>query len=384
MRIAMFTETFLPSTDGIVTRLRATLNYLEQEGHEVLLFAPSGAPSHYASATIVGIPAMPFILYPEKRYALPLPRIGRAIKRFQPDLIHAVNPAFLGLGGIYYAWRHHLPLIASYHTNVPAYARHYKLNFLEPALWWYFRTLHNRADMNLATSRATMNELEKQGFLNLGLWERGVDVEMFQQAKRSSAMRKRLAPNAGPSDPVLLYVGRLASEKNIERIRPCLDEFPNLHLAIVGDGPYRRDLEQIFAGTNAQFTGYMHGEELAEAYASADAFLFPSTTETLGLVLFEAMATGLPVLAADSPPTREVLENGRAGFIFDSSSDVSMIHLVRQLITDDERRNQIRDRGLQIAKTLDWAGPSQQLLQHYETVCKAHGLISRPVESGTR
>ncbi|MFB5191545.1 glycosyltransferase family 4 protein [Alicyclobacillus fastidiosus] len=384
MRIAMFTETFLPSTDGIVTRLRATLNYLEQEGHEVLLFAPSGAPSHYASATIVGIPAMPFILYPEKRYALPLPRIGRAIKRFQPDLIHAVNPAFLGLGGIYYAWRHHLPLIASYHTNVPAYARHYKLNFLEPALWWYFRTLHNRADMNLATSRATMNELEKQGFLNLGLWERGVDVEMFQQAKRSSEMRQRLAPNAGPSDPVLLYVGRLASEKNIERIRPCLDEFPNLHLAIVGDGPYRRDLEQIFAGTNAHFTGYMHGAELAEAYASADAFLFPSTTETLGLVLFEAMATGLPVLAADSPPTREVLENGRAGFIFDSSSDASMIELVRQLVTDSERRNQIRERGLQIAKTLDWAGPSQQLLQHYETVCKAHGLISRPIESGTR
>lgn len=334
MRIAMFTETFLPSTDGIVTRLRATLNYLEQEGHEVLMFAPSGAPAKYASATIVGIPAMPFILYPEKRYALPLPRIGRAIKRFQPDLIHAVNPAFLGLGGIYYAWRYHLPLIASYHTNVPAYARHYKLNFLEPALWWYFRTLHNRADINLATSRATMNELEKQGFLNLGLWERGVDVELFQQAKRSTEMRRRLAPKAGPNDPVLLYVGRLASEKNIERIRPCLDEFPDLHLAIVGDGPYRRDLEQIFAGTNAHFTGYMHGAELAEAYASADAFLFPSTTETLGLVLFEAMATGLPVLAADSPPTREVLENGRAGFIFDSSSDAAMIECVRQLLTD--------------------------------------------------
>ncbi|EPZ51574.1 glycosyltransferase family 4 protein [Alicyclobacillus acidoterrestris] len=384
MRIAMFTETFLPSTDGIVTRLRATLNYLEQEGHEVLMFAPSGAPAKYASATIVGIPAMPFILYPEKRYALPLPRIGRAIKRFQPDLIHAVNPAFLGLGGIYYAWRYHLPLIASYHTNVPAYARHYKLNFLEPALWWYFRTLHNRADINLATSRATMNELEKQGFLNLGLWERGVDVELFQQAKRSTEMRRRLAPKAGPNDPVLLYVGRLASEKNIERIRPCLDEFPDLHLAIVGDGPYRRDLEQIFAGTNAHFTGYMHGAELAEAYASADAFLFPSTTETLGLVLFEAMATGLPVLAADSPPTREVLENGRAGFIFDSSSDAAMIECVRQLLTDDERRRAIQQRGLEIAKTLDWEGPSRQLLEHYEAVCKAHKLVPRPVQSGTR
>ncbi|WP_284200030.1 glycosyltransferase [Alicyclobacillus sacchari] len=114
----MFTETFLPSTDGIVTRLCATLRYLEREGHEVLLFAPSGSPREYASATIVGIPAMPFILYPEKRYALPLPRIGRKVKAFRPDLIHVVNPAFLGIGGIYYAWRFHLPLIASYHTNV--------------------------------------------------------------------------------------------------------------------------------------------------------------------------------------------------------------------------------------------------------------------------
>ncbi|WP_067621325.1 glycosyltransferase family 4 protein [Alicyclobacillus acidiphilus] len=384
MRIAMFTETFLPSTDGIVTRLCATLKYLERKGHEVLLFAPSGSPSTYASATIVGIPAYPFILYPEKRYALPMPRIGRRIKQFRPDLIHAVNPAFLGIGGVYYAWKFRLPFIASYHTNVPGYARHYKLDFLEPALWWYFRTLHNRAHLNLATSKATLRELEEHGFLNLDLWERGVDVELFQSAKRSEEMRKRLAPGAGPSDPVLLYVGRLASEKNIDRIRPCLDAIPNLHLAIVGDGPYRPDLERIFAGTNAHFTGYMHGTTLAEAYASADAFLFPSTTETLGLVLFEAMAAGLPVLAADSAPTREVLEDGRAGFIFDPTSTESMIQLVKDMISNSERREQVRARGLEIAQTLDWDGPSEQLLGHYERVCQMHALVPSPVQSPTR
>lgn len=384
MRIAMFTETFLPSTDGIVTRLCATLKYLEQEGHEVLLFAPSGSPESYASATIVSIPAMPFFLYPEKRYALPLPRIGRKIKQFQPDLIHAVNPAFLGLGATYYAWRYHFPLIASYHTNVPAYARHYNLNFLEPSLWWYFRTLHNRAHLNLATSKATMHELEKQGFQNLDLWERGVDVDLFQKATRSPEMRRRLAPSAGPDDPVLLFVGRLASEKNIERIRPCLDAIPNLHFAIVGDGPYRSDLEKMFAGSHAHFTGYMHGDELAQAYASADAFLFPSTTETLGLVLFEAMATGLPVLAADSPPTREVLEDGQAGFIFDAESEESMISLVRDMISNSERRAAIRARGLEIAKTLSWDGPSEQLLGHYRAVCQLRGLLSQTVQSGTR
>ncbi|GLV14622.1 glycosyl transferase [Alicyclobacillus hesperidum] len=384
MRIAMFTETFLPSTDGIVTRLCATLRYLEREGHEVLLFAPSGSPREYASATIVGIPAMPFILYPEKRYALPLPRIGRKVKAFRPDLIHVVNPAFLGIGGIYYAWRFHLPLIASYHTNVPAYAHHYKLDFLEPALWWYFRTLHNRAQLNLATSRATLRELEKHGFQNLELWERGVDVDLYQRARRSEAMRKRLAPKAGPDDPVLLYVGRLASEKNIERIRPCMDAIPNLHLAIVGDGPHRPELERIFAGTKAHFTGYMHGEELAQAYASADAFLFPSTTETLGLVLFEAMATGLPILAADSPPTREVLEDGRAGFIFNPNSTDEMIETVKTVMSDEGKRSAVRERGLQIARSLDWEGPSKQLLGHYHRVCEMYGVLAGAVQSSTR
>ena len=383
MRIAMFTETFLPSTDGIVTRLCATLKYLEREGHEVLLFAPSGSPETYASATIVGIPAMPFILYPEKRYSLPLPRIGKHLRAFRPDLIHVVNPAFLGIGGIYYAWKSHLPLVASYHTNVPAYARHYKLEFLEPLLWWYFRTLHNRAHLNLATSRATLRELERQGFQNLELWERGVDVELFRGAPYSEEMRRRLAPEAKPGDRVLLYVGRLASEKNIERMRPVLDAIPDLHLAIVGDGPHRPELERVFAGTRTHFTGYLHGEELAQAYRAADAFLFPSTTETLGLVLFEAMAAGLPIVAADSPPTREVLEDGRAGFIFDPDSTESLIATVELVMRDEARREAVRQRGLAIAEQLDWEGPSKQLLGHYERVLQSFSVVAGAV-TGTR
>jgi glycosyltransferase involved in cell wall biosynthesis len=381
MRIAMFTETFLPGTDGIVTRLCATLRHLEQEGHEVLLFTPSGAPEKYASATVVGIPAMPFFLYPEKRFSFPLPRIRKYLEKFQPDLIHTVNPAFLGLGAIYYAWRLHLPLLASYHTNVPGYAKHYHLDFLEPALWWYFRTLHNRASINLCTSKATLQILKEQGFQNLGLWERGVDVQLFQTAKRSSDMRRRLGA-VDDNEQILLYVGRLASEKGLERLRPCLDQMPNLRLAIVGDGPHRSELQRVFSGTRTTFTGYMHGAELAEAYASADGFIFPSTTETLGLVLFEAMASGLPILAADSPPTREVLEDGRAGFIFDSRSSESIVHAIQNLFEDMSGRAAVRERGLMIAKGLDWYGPTMQLIHHYERLCQSYSVVSsRRVES---
>lgn len=383
MRIAMFTETFLPGTDGIVTRLCATLRHLEREGHEVLLFAPSGAPERFACAEVVGIPAMPFFLYPEKRFSLPLPRIRKYLVKFQPDLIHVINPAFLGIGGIYYAKRLRVPLIASYHTNVPAYARHYHLDFLEPALWWYFRTLHNQANVNLCTSQATLDELASRRFQNLGLWERGVDLDLFRGAGRSEEMRRRLAPNASEDDHVLLYVGRLASEKGIDRLRPILDQVPGVHLAIVGDGPHRAELQRVFSGTATTFVGYLHGVELAQAYASSDAFVFPSTTETLGLVLFEAMASGLPVVAADSPPTREVLEFGKAGYIFDSRDPDNLVATVRELWADDQRRDAVLSHAHAIAERLDWRGPSEQLLDHYRRVLlMSEAGAAPPVQTG--
>lgn len=381
MRIAMFTETFLPNTDGIVTRLCATLRHLEEEGHEVLLFAPSGGPERYASAKIVGIPAVRFFLYPEKRFSMPWPRIGRALKAFKPDLIHAVNPAFLGLGAIYYAWKFKIPLVESYHTNVPAYARHYNLNWLEPALWWYFRTLHNRAVLNLCTSQATKKDLEAHGFKRVGLWERGVNYELFSAATRSAAVRERLVGKPiSEDDRILLYVGRLAPEKGIERLRACVESIPGLHLSIVGDGPHRAELERFFTGTNTHFTGYLHGDELAGAYASADAFVFPSTTETLGLVLFEAMASGLPVVAADSEPTREVLEHGAAGMIFDATSQDSLVQSVDKLFRDSSLLSSIQEQGKRIAQSLDWKVPTNQLLRHYRNVTSEYvGIQSQEV-----
>ena len=254
----------------MVTRLCGTLQHLTDAGHDVLLFAPYGAPSTYASAKIVGIPSFRFFLYPEKKFALPFPRVGDDLREFRPDLIHVVNPGFLAFAAIYYARKCRLPLIASYHTHIPSYARYYHLPWLEPLLWWGFRTVHNRAETNLCTSRATMTELETRGFHNLALWDRGVDLHLFSPAKRSEHMRSRLLNGKNKNQKLRLYVGRLAKEKGIERLRTCLKRMPSLNLAIVGDGPDRPRLETIFAGTNTVFTGYLFGEDLAQAYASSD------------------------------------------------------------------------------------------------------------------
>ncbi|MBX5436635.1 MAG: glycosyltransferase family 1 protein [Alicyclobacillaceae bacterium] len=382
MRIAMFSETFLPSTDGVVTRLCATLQRLERSGHEVLLFAPrsQGIPGTYACARVVGVPSFRFFLYPEKRFPQPWPMVGRVLRQFQPDLLHAVNPGFMGPAAVYYARRFRLPLVASYHTHIPTYARYYRLPWLEPFLWWCFRGIHNQAELNLCTSRATIDELTERGFRNLVLWDRGVDLDRFSPAKRSAAMRRRLA--GGHDDGrILLYVGRLAPEKGIERLRPCFDKVPGLRLAIVGDGPYRAQLEQVFAGTPTAFTGYLFGDELAEAYASADGFVFPSTTETLGLVLFEAMASGVPVMAADSPATREVLEDGKAGIIFDPTRTESIVEALHSLLEDESKRAAIRQRGLELSARLDWAGPTEQLVRYYQQVLeKAAYAQGEPVQ----
>ncbi|HEY0127745.1 MAG TPA: glycosyltransferase family 1 protein, partial [Rubrobacteraceae bacterium] len=300
MRIAFFTETFLPATDGVVTRLRHTIEELARMGDSMLVIAPTypdGGPDSYAGAPIYRVPGVPFPPYPRIKLSFAHPGVGRALERFGPDLIHAVNPFILGPGGIYYARRLGVPLVASYHTNVAAYARYYNLELGFEAGRWWTKQLHNRAEINLCTSEASMNYLLREGVKRIRLWPQGVDARRFHPNKATEEWRERLS-DGHPEDTLLLYVGRLAPEKGIERLEAILREVPGTRLAIVGDGPARGDLERDFKGTPAVFTGVLQGEDLASAYASADAFLFPSTTDTLGLAMLEALASGLPVIAA--------------------------------------------------------------------------------------
>ena len=296
MKIAFFTETFLPKVDGIVTRLTKTVQHLRAAGDEVLIFCPEGAPASYMGAQVEGVPAMPLPLYPELKLALPRPAVAEALERFNPDLVHVVNPAVLGLGGIWLAKTKGYPLVASYHTHLPKYLEHYGMGMLEPLLWELLKAAHNQASLNLCTSTAMVNELRDKGIQHTALWQRGVDTELFRPELRSAAMREKLLAGRSDTGKLLLYIGRLSAEKQIERIKPVLDAMPDARLALVGDGPYRPQLERIFAGSAAHFVGYLAGEELATAYASGDAFVFPSSTETLGLVLLEAMAAGCPVV----------------------------------------------------------------------------------------
>ena len=372
MKIAFFTETFLPKVDGIVTRLTKTVQHLAAGGDEVVVFCPEGAPDTYMGARVVGVPAMPLPLYPELKLALPRPAVAEALERFQPDLVHVVNPAVLGLGGIWLARTRSIPLVASYHTHLPKYLEHYGLGMLEPVLWELLKAAHNQAQLNLCTSTAMVAELSERGIQHTALWQRGVDTELFRPELRSQAMRERLLGDRSDTDQLLLYIGRLSAEKQIERIRPVLDALPGARLALVGDGPYRQQLETLFAGSATTFVGYLAGEELASAYASADAFLFPSSTETLGLVLLEAMAAGCPVVGANRGGIPDIVTDGENGCLYEPEGGDggagSLTAATLRLLGDGSQRQQLRRNARQEAERWGWVGATEQLRGYYRQV----------------
>lgn len=367
MRIALFTETFLPKVDGIVTRLRHTIDHLQRTGDQVLIFAPDGGITEYKGAKVYGISGFPLPLYPELKLALPRPAIGHALEEFRPDIIHVVNPAVLGLSGLFYGKVMQIPIVASYHTHLPQYLQHYGLGMLEGLLWELLKMSHNQAQLNLCTSSAMMQELSNHGIERVALWQRGVDTETFHPDLASWQMRARLTQNY-PESPLLLYVGRLSAEKEIERIKPVLDAIPSARLALVGDGPYRLALEKHFAGTATYFVGYLAGRELASAFASADAFIFPSRTETLGLVLLEAMASGCPVVASRSGGITDIVTDGVNGYLFDPSDATGAIAATQRLLEQQEEREIIRQNARREAERWGWAAGTNQLRHYYLAV----------------
>ncbi len=368
LRIAFFTETFLPATDGVVTRLRHTIEELRRAGDEVLVLAPrypNGGPDSYAGAPIHRVFGVPFPPYPQVRLCPPHPGIGRALKRFGPDLIHAVNPFILGPGGAFYARRNEVPLVASYHTNVAAYARFYGFGFMENATRSWTQAWHNRANVNLCTSEATRHYLLSEGIKRVRLWPQGVDARLFHPSHASPRWREKLS-GGRPGDKILLYVGRLAPEKGIESLKAALSATPDTCLAIVGKGPIRKDLEREFAGTRTVFTGLLTGEDLAAAYASADLFVFPSTTETLGMAMIEALASGVPVIAARSGAIHEVVSEGENGLLYEPGSDEELAAAVRRLLGDDALRRSFGLRARAAAEERDWKTSTATLRNYYE------------------
>lgn len=374
MRIAIVTETFLPSVDGVVTRLRHAVERFMDLGHEVMVIAPDLGVYEHHGARIVGIRPVTLPFYKHRRFTLPTPTVDGIIRGFHPDVVHAAQPLLLASSGAYAAHRQRIPLVASYHTHLPRYMDLYRAwTWGKPLVWWQIKRNHALADVNLVTSQTMREELAARGIQRLQVLQRGVDTAAFHPRFASAAMRERLT-RGRPEKTLLVFVGRLAAEKEIQRLLPMMRRRDDVALAIIGDGPFRRELEEMFAGTDTVFPGFMEGEDLASAFASADAFVFPSVTETLGLVILEGMASGLPVVAARSGPTCEQVTDGETGLLFDHDDPGSLdAALVR--LQDPTVRDRIRASARSEAERFSWERASDDLLRYYEMAIAQHPRI---------
>jgi glycosyltransferase involved in cell wall biosynthesis len=369
MRIVYFTETFLPKIDGIVVTLMHLLEYLEKKGHQSIMFAPKGDVKTYASTQVVQKLSIRLPFYPEMRIALPIARVEKEVIEFKPDIIHLVNPTSLGLAGLRVASKHNIPVVASYHTDLPGFAKRWRLGFLAGPIYGYYRWIHNRADINLTPSKFTLEQLEAKGFKRLAVWKGGVDIARFHPSNRSKEWRKKLS-GGNPAKPLVVYVGRLSKEKRVDWLLPIAKEIPGIRLAIVGDGPDRNRLEQLFEGTPTVFTGYKFGADLAAAYASGDVFAYTGADETYGNVVAEAMASGLPVVAPKSGGVVDLVEQGITGYLYPPEDSRALLKYVKQLTGDLDKCRKLGKAGHKKAEQYAWEATLDPLLDIYTDIIK--------------
>mmetsp|Transcript_17190 Transcript_17190/g.26823 ORF Transcript_17190/g.26823 Transcript_17190/m.26823 type:complete len:498 (+) Transcript_17190:107-1600(+) len=243
--------------------------------------------------------------------------VGKVIQRMQPDLVHVTSPSFLIGASILYARLMSIPLVVSYHTHMPMYATKYLgwLPGVEALAWYIVRFWHSWADLTLVTSSQMQNELQTNGINKVEVWRKGIDTEKFNPKFKNDAMRYRMS-DGNPDDYLLVYIGRLGKEKRLKDLKPILERIPNARLCIVGDGPQKAELERHFSSTGrTHFTGKLLGEDLSKAFASGDVFVMPSDSETLGFVVLESMASGVPVVGARAGGVPDLINDGINSFL---------------------------------------------------------------------
>ena len=378
LRIAIFSDTWLPQVNGVTRTLDRLLNAIVARGGEVRAYTTTD-PAAKADPRIVRYRSRPFWAYPQLRVARPDRAWAiREMEAFAPTLIHAASPFGLGLSGRAAARELGVPLVSSYHTSLSAYAKFYHLGALATPGWAFLRWFHNAGRRTYAPTRAIEQELIAHGFEDTAIWSRGIDVGRFSPSFRSAALRREL----GADDDTFLvaYVGRIALEKGLDTLVRAMHAAKaraggrKVMFALAGDGPYLVTCRaEVPEGT--AFTGMIGGDRLSAVYASADLFVFPSVTDTFGNVLLEAMASGLPVLGADAPPTRELLGD-RRGAIFPAGDPDALATAILELAADAPRRARQAALGLTFAANQSWDVIFDDLILDYHRVTGARSSVA--------
>jgi phosphatidylinositol alpha 1,6-mannosyltransferase len=339
LRVALVTDTYLPEINGVTTVLRAMREGLRAQGHNVLVVAPRYGGNGAEEPDVIRRGSVAFPWYPAVRLSFPFGgSLARSLDRFQPSLVHVVTEGPLGTIGRRWAIRHRVPLVTSFHTDFPRYAGRYLGAWAINPVRRYCRWFHRPALVTQTPSEETARELRSFGLGTVMVWGRGVDPHCFTPERRSESRRHAMGNGVRP---VILHVGRLAREKDVAVL---VETFNILHeklgdqagFEVSGDGPEAPSVRQALPF--AHHHGFLDRERLADLYADSDLFVFPSPTETCGLVALEAMASGLPVIAANQGGVLENLRPEVNGLLAPAGDAAAFAEATGALVQDPDRR----------------------------------------------
>ncbi len=363
MRIAFITETYPPEVNGVALTVARFVSYLRSKGHQIELIRPrqrSDGDAATAAPVAGGSPdwlsaGLPIPMYPDLRFGLMRPaRLAKHFAATRPQLVHVVTEGPLGWAAVRAARQLGIPVTSDFRTNFHQYSRYYRLGWLSSAIGGYLRRLHNRTARTFVPTQRARAELLAAGFERVEVVGRGVDTVRFSPDRRSAALRA--VWGVAEDCPVLLYVGRLAAEKNVglalSAWQRALELVPSARMVLVGDGPLKAQLQRRYPA--AHFAGMQTGDALAAHYASADLFLFPSLSETFGNVTVEALASGLPVIAFDAAAAGEFVEDQVCGRLIAPGQDAAFVEAVGVLASLHGELAPMRAAACQAAGRADW------------------------------
>lgn len=388
LRVSVVTETFPPEVNGVATTVERLVRGLQLHDHDVQVVRPRQAADAYdRDGSRLGLEqvltrGLPIPRYPQLRMGLPAQRALQALwMRRRPDIVHIATEGPLGWSALRTARKLQLPVSTDFRTNFDAYSEHYGVGWLRRSVQAYLRRFHNLADCTLVPTDGLRQQLRAAGFERLIVVQRGVDVDRFTPALRNPALRA--VWGVQPGERVLLYVGRLAPEKNLELLAAAFDAMravqPGWRLVVVGDGPHRAWLAQRCP--QAVLLGALAGEALAQAYANGDLLAFPSLTETFGNVTLEALASGLPVLAFAYAAAAEVVRHGDSGLLAPVGDAEAYLQLARTVAADEALLQRLRSGAVHAVQHLGWGRIVEQVESIWLRLLAAHAAGPAVVRS---
>ena len=368
LRLALFTDTYPPQVNGVARTLARLRDAVRERGGDVRVFTTDDPECEASNEhDVLRFPAVGFWAYDGIRLAWPSRRAVRdALIDFRPTLVHSATEFGVGIAGRVVAKTLGVPFVSSYHTSFTEYAGYYKLGLLAQPGWRYLRWFHNGGLRTYCPTRAIARQIEMEGFRNTRVWSRGVDTTRFNPLFRSTELRAKIG--AREDTLVVAYVGRLAAEKGIgtaiEAMRMASEQRPGqVVFACVGSGPFESEVRRC-APAGSWLPGKLLGDDLSTAYASSDMFIFPSTTDTFGNVMLEAMASGLAVLGADVGPTREIVGEQR-GWLAPAADAAAFANAIVRAVDDRECLRRAQQSALEFAQRCTWEQVWDSLIEDY-------------------